>query len=73
MTSRLLEEHGLPHLFTTRHFPGVVKPTESRPPFGPEAAPLLAPRGLGGPAAFAKQVHGAAVLRAERGWLRGPR
>ncbi len=50
VTSRLLEDHGLPHLFTTRHFPGVVKPTEPRPPFGPEAAPLLAPRGLGAPA-----------------------
>jgi hypothetical protein len=24
VTSRLLENHGLPHLFTTRHFPGVV-------------------------------------------------
>jgi pimeloyl-ACP methyl ester carboxylesterase len=36
VTSRLLEEHGLPHLFTTRHFPGVVRPTEPRPPFGPE-------------------------------------
>ena len=71
VTSRLLEDHGLPHLFTTRHFPGVVKPTESRPPFAPEAAPLLDPRGLGGPPAFAKQVHGAAVLRAEKGGFAG--
>jgi YfiH family protein len=71
VTSRLLEEHGLPHLFTTRHFPGVVKPTEPRPPFAPEATALLVPRGLGAPAAFAKQVHGAAVLRAERGGFAG--
>ena len=71
VTSRLLEEHGLPHLFTTRHFPGVVRPTEPRPPFGPEATPLLAPRGLGAQPAFAKQVHGAAVLRAERGGFAG--
>lgn len=71
VTSRLLEDHGLPHLFTTRHFPGVVKPTEARPPFGPEAAPLLAPRGLAAPPAFARQVHGAAVLRAERGGFAG--
>lgn len=72
VTSRLLEQHGLPHLFTTRHFPGVIKPTEARPPFGPEAAVLLAPRGLGAQAAFAKQVHGAAVLRAEKGGFAGP-
>jgi purine-nucleoside/S-methyl-5'-thioadenosine phosphorylase / adenosine deaminase len=71
VTSRLLEDHGLPHLFTTRHFPGVVKATEPRPPFGPEATPLLAPRGLDAPPAFARQVHGAAVLRAERGGLAG--
>ncbi|MGH7350705.1 MAG: hypothetical protein ACREI6_11855, partial [Candidatus Rokuibacteriota bacterium] len=56
VTSRLLEDSGLPHLFTTRHFPGVVKPTELRPPFGPEAAPLLARRGLAAPAAFTRQV-----------------
>jgi polyphenol oxidase len=71
VTSRLLEDHGLPHLFTTRHFPGVVRPTEPRPPFGPEAAPLLVPRGLGAQPAFAKQVHGAAVLRAELGGFAG--
>jgi hypothetical protein len=71
MTSRLLEDHGLPHLFTTRHFPGVVRPTEPCPPFGPEAAPLLAARGLPGGAAFARQVHGAAVLRVEVGGLAG--
>jgi YfiH family protein len=71
VTSRLLGEHGLPHLFTTRHFPGVVRPTEPRPPFGPEAAPLLAARGLHADAAFARQVHGAAVLDVERGGFAG--
>jgi YfiH family protein len=71
VTSRLLEEHGLPHLFTTRHFPGVVRPTEPRPPFGPEAAPLLAPRGRGAQPAGPHQVHGAAVLRAERAGFAG--
>jgi YfiH family protein len=71
VTSRLLEDHGLPHLFTTRHFPGVVKPTEARPPFGPEATAVLASRGLGAPLAFARQVHGATVLRAERGGFMG--
>ena len=72
VTSPLLEECGLPHLFTTRHFLGVVRPTESRPPFTPEAAPLLAARGLTGAVAFARQVHGAAVLPVERGGLAGP-
>jgi YfiH family protein len=71
VTSRLLEEHGLPHLFTTRHFPGVGTPTEPRPPFGPEAAPLLAARGLDVEVAFARQVHGASVLRADHGGLAG--
>jgi purine-nucleoside/S-methyl-5'-thioadenosine phosphorylase / adenosine deaminase len=71
VTSRLLEEHGLPHLFTTRHFPGVVRPTEPRPPFGPEAVPLLAARGLHADAAFARQVHGPAVLRVERAGFAG--
>jgi YfiH family protein len=71
VTSRLLEDHGLPHLFTTRHFPGVVKAPEPRPPFAPEAASLLARRGLAAQPAFAKQVHGAVVLRAERGGLAG--
>jgi len=71
MTSTLLEEHGLPHLFTTRNFPGIARPTESRPPFGPDARPLLTPRGLAGEPAYARQVHGATVLHAERGGLTG--
>jgi YfiH family protein len=71
VTSHLLEESGLPHLFTTRHFPGVSRPTEPRPPFGRDAAPLLAACGLGGEPAFARQVHGADVISADRGGLAG--
>ncbi|HKW92071.1 MAG TPA: hypothetical protein VJX92_09240, partial [Methylomirabilota bacterium] len=47
VTSTLLDAAGVPHLFSTRHFPGVARPTEARPPLGPEAAALLAERGLG--------------------------
>ena len=66
--SPLLEEAGVPHLFTTRNFPGVTAFREPFPPLGPEAHPLLAGRGLGTePAAFLKQVHGADVIRATQG------
>jgi len=72
VTSPLLEAAGLPHLFTTRHFPGVARPTESRPPLGADATPLLAPRGLAGlPVAYARQVHGADVVRVEKGGFAG--
>src|SRR5207249_1439998 len=37
----LLEEAGLPHLFTTRHFPGVSAFREPGPPLGPGAQELL--------------------------------
>jgi purine-nucleoside/S-methyl-5'-thioadenosine phosphorylase / adenosine deaminase len=65
LTSALLERAGLPHLFTTREFPGVAD-AGSGALFTAEAGPLLADRGLAAPAAFARQVHGAAVLVAER-------
>jgi YfiH family protein len=71
VTSPLLEVHGLPHLFTTRHFPGITRPTEPRRPFGPEAGPLLAERGLAAEPAFLRQVHGPAVIAADRGGLAG--
>ena len=71
VTSPLLTAHGLPHLFTTRHFPGVARPTQPRPPFGPDAGRLLASRGLGGEPAFARQVHGAHVIEVEQGGLAG--
>jgi len=66
--SPLLEEAGVPHLFTTRNFPGVTAFREPFPPLGPAAHPLLAGCGLGTePAAFLKQVHGAEVIRATEG------
>lgn len=71
LTSPLLEAHGLPHLFTTRHFPGVTQPTEPRRPFGPEAAPLLAERGLQAEPAYLRQVHGPAVIEVDQGGLAG--
>ena len=30
VTSRLLDRHGLPHLFSTRHCPGIARPTDLR-------------------------------------------
>jgi hypothetical protein len=57
--SPLLEEAGLPHLFTTRNFPGVTAFRDPYPPLGSDAQPLLAENGLGSqPAAFLKQVTG---------------
>jgi purine-nucleoside/S-methyl-5'-thioadenosine phosphorylase / adenosine deaminase len=70
--SPLLESAGVPHLFTTRNFPGVTAFREPFPPLGPDAMPLLAEHGLAAePAAFLKQVHGAEVLRATEGGLAG--
>src|SRR5258705_4350182 len=70
--SPLLEEAGLPHLFTTRNFPGVTAFREPYPPLGADAQPLLSENGLGlQPAAFLKQVHGAAVVHASAGGLAG--
>ena len=66
--SPLLEGAGVPHLFTTRNFPGVTAFRDPFPPLGPDATPLLADCGLAAePAAFLKQVHGADVLRATQG------
>src|SRR5258705_12755217 len=61
----------MPSVSPSRLSRGGVRRTARAPPFGPEATPLLAPRGLGAQPAFAKQVHGAAVLRAERGGFAG--
>ena len=70
--SPLLEEAGLPHLFTTRNFPGVTAFRDPYPPLGSDAQPLLTENGLGSqPAAFLKQVHGAAVIHASAGGLAG--
>jgi YfiH family protein len=66
--SPLLEEAGVPHLFTTRNFPGVTAFREPFPPLGPDARPLLESFGLAAePPAFLKQVHGADVIRATEG------
>ena len=70
--SPLLEEAGLPHLFTTRNFPGVTAFRDPFPPIGADAGPLLAKHGLGDrPVAFLKQVHGARVVQATEGGLAG--
>lgn len=70
--SPLLEAAGLPHLFTTRNFPGVTAFREPFPPLGPEARPLLDACGLAAePPAFLKQVHGAQVIRAGDGGCAG--
>lgn len=72
LTSTLLTDVGISHLFTTRHFPGVTPPAEPSSPFGPDAIRLLAERGLARePIAFLRQVHGAQVACAERGGLAG--
>jgi YfiH family protein len=70
--SPLLEEAGVPHLFTTRHFPGVTAFRDPFPPLGEAARPLLGACGLAGkPAAFLKQVHGAQVVAVRDGGLAG--
>ena len=72
LLSPLLEDAGVPHLFTTRHFPGVTAFRDPEPPLGESARPLLEAHGLAGsPAAFLKQVHGATVIRAGAGGLVG--
>ncbi|HET8578648.1 MAG TPA: peptidoglycan editing factor PgeF [Methylomirabilota bacterium] len=72
LTSALLSNAGLSHLFTTRYFPGVTPPAEPTSPFGPDAVKLLAERGLArAPVAFLRQVHGARAARVERGGLAG--
>ncbi len=72
VTSRLLAGLGVPHLFTTRHFPGIAR---WRAPDGPFAAPALAAlaaHGLGGEVpAHARQVHGAEVVVARDGGFQG--
>jgi YfiH family protein len=66
LTSALLERAGLPHLFTTRNFPGVASTGDGGVPFTAAARPLLSGRGLAGAPAYARQIHGADVLVAER-------
>ena len=73
LTSPLLADAGLPHLFTTRHFPGERAPENPAAPFA-TARRRGAGRagGLDGEAAaFLRQVHGADVVLAERAGLAG--
>jgi hypothetical protein len=68
LTSRLLGDAGLPHVFTTRHFPGLESGRPTPSPFDGAARALLAGAGLDGqPPAFLSQVHGAQVAMVERG------
>src|SRR5262245_22436957 len=72
LTSALLSEAGLPHLFTTRHFPGVTSPRDPGSPFNASALRVLAEGDIdGGPPAFLRQVHGADVVAAEGAGLAG--
>ncbi len=72
LTSPLLAGAGLPHLFTTRYFPGIARWRNDGSPFRPEALAALAARGLGGGVpAYARQVHGADVIAVEAGGFQG--
>ena len=56
---------GLPHATTTRHFPGVTSPSQPTAPFTAEAGEALRAAKLDpGRVTYARQVHGAGVLRA---------
>lgn len=62
LTSQLLTGAGLPHLFSTRHFPGVRRWRDPRGPFAASALELLAKSGMpGNGVAFARQVHSVEV------------
>jgi YfiH family protein len=72
LTSSHLADVGLPHLFSTRHFPGAASPRGPGSMFDDDAFRLfdevqMPPR----PPAFLRQVHGADVLMAERAGLAG--
>ena len=59
---------GLPHATTTRHCPGVAGPAETTAPLGDAAGTLLASAGFDlARLAWARQVHGAAVVVAPPG------
>jgi len=59
---------GLPHVVTTRNFPGVTPSAQASGPFDVGAAAALRGAGIDpGRVAYARQVHGAEVLRAPAG------
>jgi purine-nucleoside/S-methyl-5'-thioadenosine phosphorylase / adenosine deaminase len=60
---------GLPHVSTTRHFPGVTPSSQPSGPFDDDAHETLAGAGLDlSRVAYARQVHGAGVARARGGF-----
>ena len=68
LTSPLLTRAGLPHLFSTRHLPGIRPFRDPAGPFDASAVELFGTCGMGAaPVAFLRQVHGAEVIAAERG------
>ena len=68
-TFEALERAGLAHVTTTRHCPGVTSPSERTGPFNADARETLAAAGLDlGRVAYARQVHGAHVVRAAGGY-----
>ncbi|HEU5193362.1 MAG TPA: polyphenol oxidase family protein [Methylomirabilota bacterium] len=59
---------GLPHITTTRHFPGVTSSSEPTAPFNGEARQALKVANLDGARlSYLKQVHGVEALRAPTG------
>lgn len=63
LTSGLLTGARLPHLFSTRHFPGVRAWRDPRGPFDGSALAAFGDSGLpGAGVAFARQVHGADIV-----------
>jgi len=59
---------GLPHITTTRHFPGVTASSQPTAPFNADAREALRAANLDGARlSYLKQVHGAEALRAPAG------
>jgi YfiH family protein len=72
LASTLLTEAGLPHLFSTRHLPGVRPFRDPAGPFEPSALALFTHHGIGpAPVAFLRQIHGAEAIETDRGGLVG--
>jgi len=72
LTSGLLTTAGLPHLFSTRHFPGVRPWKDRRGPFDSIALAGVDRGALPSDGfAFARQIHGAGILEATRPGLLG--
>jgi polyphenol oxidase len=68
-TFESLTRAGVPHVTTTRHCPGVTSPSERAGPFNADARETLAAAGLElERVAYARQVHGADVVRATGGF-----